>query len=171
MDYKLAEEERQQKRLSPSILEAVKVRSINDIKGVIASLNNSASASPVMLRTNFKTQTVDVQLAVSTQSKNQRDLILDGLADVKSKMQCISAYAEESSVNGVSVKPAKMADQHKAFHKVDPVISRYTGGYRDGYLICWNLSDGYKYQYDIFEHKLSREATSASSSGAIQTTT
>lgn len=167
MDYKLAEEERQLKRLSPSILEAVKVRSLNDIKGVISSLHNSPVASPVTLRTNFKTPVADIQLSVETKSRSQKDMIFDGLSEIKSKMQCISAQVEESTVNGVALRPAKLPEQHRAFHKIDPVISRYTGGYRDGYLICWDLNDGYKYQYDIFEHKLSREATSSAASGSV----
>lgn len=167
MDYRQAEEERQLKRLSINSLDPVKVRSLTDIKSVISSLLNAPNTSSVKLSTNFRTTKEDIKLTVDTKSKTQRDLIIDGLTDIRSKELCVSAEAEVSSVNGISIKPARIPDQKKAYHKVDPIISRYTGGYRDGYMICWNLNDGYKYSYDIFEHKLSREATVSTSSGTV----
>lgn len=167
MDFRAQEEARQAKRLPPSIIDPVKARSLNEIKGVIATLAAVSSSNPVQLSTNVKTGEGEMKLSVNTKSRSHREMIIDGLADVKRKLDTQNAEGESIEINGVMMKPSKLADQAKAFHYVDPIISRYTGGYRDGYHICWNLSDGYKYKYDIFEHKLIREAAGSSTSGTV----
>ncbi len=167
MDFRAQEEARQAKRLPLSALESVKVRSVNEIKSVIATLSAATSSSPVALSTNLKTGEGEVKLSVNTKSRSQREMIVDGLADVRKKLGTQEVEGEGIEINGVVMKPSRLADQGKAFHYVDPIISRYTGGYREGYYICWDLNDGYKYKYDIFEHKLVREATDATASGSI----
>lgn len=167
MDYRTLEEERQARRLPESAMDAVKVRSLNEIKGVLAQLMAATTDRPVTLQTAFQAGDKTMNLSVDTKSKNQRELIYEGLLDVKKKMEARCAELYSTEVNGKSMKPTMMPDPTQAFHHIDPLISRYTGGSREGYYICWTLSDGYKYKYDIFEHKLTREAAGTAPTSSI----
>lgn len=168
MDYRLQEEERQSKRLPDNIIEQVKIRTLGEIKNLLANLLASNNSAPVTVNTTFNNGNNNIQLSVLTNSKNPREMIYSGLLDVKQKMEACAAIQESTEVNGKKMKPSKLPDQAKAFHYIDPIISRYTGGKREGYFICWDLSDGYKYQYDIFEHKLTRTSTGATTSSPVQ---
>jgi hypothetical protein len=59
-------------------------------------------------------------------------------------------------INGRIMKPASLGTGVHSHSWVDPLIRQWLGGRREGIKICWDLADGYRYEYDIYGHKLSR---------------
>lgn len=100
-------------------------------------------------------------LSADTRSKSKRDILIEGLTIVKGRMDLsdeMQAQGEPIEINGKPMKPAVMSCNTDGTNWVDPLIRQWTGGFRDGILICWDLNDGYRYKYNIFEHKLTRVA-------------
>ena len=157
---------REQQRLSPSILDPVSVNSVEDIKRLVAQLDPSRNPRQseitigTILSAPDETTGVDQQYQVSapTRSKSKRDMLVDGLDVIKN---WIAIEKEKMAiptvdVNGVSMKVPVLGSSSSGRTWVDPLITQWLGGHRDGIYICWNLNDGFIYRYDIYEHKLTR---------------
>lgn len=155
--------ERERSRSDPSILKPVEVHSLNDIKKLLAGLdpknnqphNDIPLSADISVRENDRNVTYNVH--TKTRSKSYREMLIEGLSIIKSRIQIVDTVAEEPiEVNGMEMKPPHFGDSVNSSNWIDPLIKQWLGGYRNGILICWNIDDGYIYQYDIFEHKLSR---------------
>lgn len=140
------------------------IHSLNDIKRYIAELDPAKSQPQHDVKLNAKMEAPDengkvVTYAVSanTRSKSKRDMLLEGFAIIKSRMEKLAHadVGEDVEINGRLVTPPKLGDSVAGHSWIDPLIRQWLGGTRDGMLICWNL-DGYRYMYDIFTHKLTR---------------
>lgn len=142
---------REQKRLDDTILNDLVVKSLDDIKRVIANLNNRPEHAVVEVKSNIDSSIV----TASTKSRSPYSIIYEGLLAIKNK----DFSVEDTSilVNGISVSGSKIRKPSEAWNSVDQYIKRYAGGKRDGYLILWELGE-YKYRYDIFTHKLTKSA-------------
>lgn len=154
--------ERESRFLPKSILNPTIVRTIDDIKRVIAELdpsrpNNSQEISiSTVLADNEKSYAV----SASGKSKSRREHLVEGLELVKKQIETSGKAVLEASnsieVNGHIMKPPQISGG-KGKYWVDPIIKHWLGAYRDDIFICWDI-DGYQYRYDIFEHKLSRRS-------------
>ncbi len=143
------------------------VTSVNDIKRVIAMFDPSNRLNKPIPNTNIQAQLVGstddnrkatFNLSASSASKTERDIIMDGINALRRRKQLldkVEAAQQPMTVNGVEMKSAPLINTDGALG-IDPIIRRATGGYRKGEAICWDLSDGYTYKYDIFQHKLTR---------------
>ncbi len=162
-------EARKALRLDPNqVLKPAEVRTFDDIKRLVAELDpkrNPHQANVPLsttLTANEDNKNVIYKVDAHTRSKSKRDMLVDGLDIIKTRMESAARIAElqeEVEVNGVVMKPARLGYQTEGTSWVDPLIKQWLGGYRDGFVICWNLSDGYTYLYDIYQHKLYRKPT------------
>ena len=148
-----------------AVIAPVVVKTINDIKRLVAELNpdrNPVSVD-IPLSTTIKVQednrSVIYKVDAKTRSKSRRDILIEGLSIIKNRIdfsEKIKATSEPVEVNGVEMKPAAFGDGVLGTSWVDSLIKQWFGGYRDGITICWTLNDGFVYKYDIWQHRLSR---------------
>jgi hypothetical protein len=144
----------------------VEVNSVGDIKRLVSQLdpkrNPVQQVIPVgtIMSARDENTGKDQQYQVSapTKSKSKRDMLVEGLNVIKTRMESEVKYADTSpvEVNGKIMKPAAVGTGTLGKTWVDPLITQWLGGYRDGVHICWDLNDGFVYKYDIYEHKLTR---------------
>lgn len=160
---------RMSQRMDPSILEPVNVRSVNDIKAILAQFDPASNpvsqsmplAANVEVPENGKKLLYHV--TASTKSKSRRDMIIEGLDIVKNRSESEAIQKVESiEINGRKVDPPRIGAGTSSYTWVDPLIKQWFGGSRDGLIIYWDLSDGYRYKYDIYEHRLTRTTRHAS---------
>jgi len=155
---------REGQRLSPDVLKPAEVRSLADIRRVVAAMD--PGRNPPQLDVPIST-TLDVVedrqrttygVGVNTRSKSQRDMLIEGLTIVKKRLEAQDKLQTGAPVeiNGVIMKPAALGSGVDNQCWVDPLIRQWLGGYRSGVLVCWDFDDGYIYQYDVFAHKLTR---------------
>lgn len=162
-------EARKALRLDPNIiLKPAEAHSFEDIKRLVVEFD--PRKNPVQLNIPVKTlmdvteddKQVTYQVEANTKSKTKRDMLIEGLNIIKARLAAASQIAEMQEpieVNGVQMKPANLGYSSEGSNWVDPLIRQWLGGFRDGIMICWRLSDGYTYRYDIYEHKLNRIQT------------
>lgn len=160
---------RQSRRLSDDTLKPVEIRSVGDIKRVVSEFDpaKNPDASVITLNTQLEVQEGNEKklyaVTADTKSKSKRDHLIEGLQIVQNRVdsqESIGELAEPVEINGRVVNPPKLGSGTEGHAWVDPLIKQWLGGFRDGTVICWDLDDGYRYKYDIFEHKLTRVARS-----------
>lgn len=158
------------RRLPQSILNPVKISTVEDIKNVLKQLDPKApftkdmvplSTSMTAIGENDQEKLYNV--TAHSSSKSKRTMLIEGMDVVKRHLELHdkSKTAAPVRVNGVDMYPAvaKTADK---LSNIDPIVKQWTGGVRQGLLIVWSLDDGYDYKYDIYEHSLSRVKRDAS---------
>jgi hypothetical protein len=96
------------------------------------------------------------KLSAPTRSKSKREYILEGMDHIKKSFEIKNEEVVPTIINGVEIRPAKMIDKLAMQSWVDNLIKHWFGATRDGLLITWTLDDGYRYNYDIYEHRLTR---------------
>ena len=156
--------EREARRYSRDILDPVQVISLQDIQRVVASFDPARNPPrpTVVVRSNMVVNDptpVNIHVTAESHSKSKRDLLIEGLDKLKKQIATqeeIKKRAEPVYVNGKSMMPAKARSGEQSSTAVDPLIRQWTGGYRDGLLICWDINDKYIYRYNIYEHRLTR---------------
>lgn len=157
--------ERQARRRPASILDPVVVKTVDDLKRVLAEFDPARAkpAGDVELRTNMSViengRATAFQVSAKTRSQSKRDLLLAGLAMIERRQEVIdkAGNAEPTEINGRQVRPAPMGNSIIGMSWVDPLIRQWLGGQRNGTKIVWDLDDGYRYEYDAAAHRLSRE--------------
>lgn len=154
--------QREKHRISPDAFNAVIVKTVDDIRKILAELDPARviTASDIKLKTQMLAtedgQNNTYEVSAITKSKNKREYLLEGLNLIKRQMAALGVSEDDTlEINGREVKPAKIGNTSKGCSLIDPMIKHWFGAYRDGLLICWNI-DGYVYQYDVYEHKLAR---------------
>jgi len=152
--------ERESRRTTNTPFDPPTVKTMNDIKRVLAEFDPHQSAAQVVpvnaaVPVGVDGRTTTFNLSTKTQSKSKRDLIIEGLQLVKKRIESADLVNshETIEVNGVVMPSAKIGNGALGVTWVDQFIKRWMGAYRDGLMICWNL-DGIVYKYNIFEHKL-----------------
>jgi len=152
--------QREAMRLGSNVLEPVTVNSVADIKNIIAPLDprKNPAQPEIPLATTMTVGKDEYRVTAPTKSRSKRDMLVDGLQIIKNRIEDLDALhsSDEFLVNGKPMKPASVGDGVSGVTWVDQFISHWLGAYRDGILICWDLSDGHTYRYDIFAHKLTR---------------
>lgn len=152
-------------RLNEQIFEPVVVKSLNDIKYIISELDPAKNyESPVVpLSTNMEvrdgSKTVVYNVTASTKSKSKRDHLVEGLKIIQNRQLMesdIDSLVQDVEINGRVVKPPKLGNAIDGYAWVDQLIEKWLGAKRDGIVIYWELDDGFRYKYNIFEHKLTR---------------
>jgi len=154
---------RNAQRLDESVLDPVEVRSINDIKRLIAEFD------PVRVKQydtiNIKANLIDddtYSVNADTKSRSKREILLEGLTIIKNRMEAQKSddVPVPIEVNGRLMEPAFVANVEDSITWVDPLLNQWLGATRKGLLICWDI-DGYEYRYRIFDHKLTRVSKNA----------
>lgn len=162
-------EARKALRLDPAqVTKPPEIRGFEDIKRLIADLDprRNPRQHDIPLSTTM-TSTEDNQnftyrVETTTRSKSKRDMLVEGLDIIKARMAAaeqIAELQEPIEVNGVPMRPAPLGYRTEGTSWVDPLIKQWLAAFRDGIMICWKLSDGYTYRYDIYQHKLTRVPT------------
>jgi hypothetical protein len=156
--------ERERRRLHPSVADPVMVRRFDDIKRVLIDVdpkNNSVSAE-ITINADMASaedgKNVTYRVSAPSKSKSKREMIMDGLDILKRQKEAIEKMQVSDStieVNGVMMKPPSFGDAERSRAWVDPLIKHWLGAYRKDLLICWDI-EGFHYEYDIYQHKLTR---------------
>lgn len=143
---------------------------MNDIKRYVAELDpaKNPQREVVPLRATMDVQvdgkTETYAVSADTKSKSKRDLLIEGLTILRKRAELAEqalTSQEEVEVNGRVITPPKLGSGVVGHIWVDPLIKQWLGGQRDGTIIFWDLDDGFRYRYDIFQHKLTRVARDA----------
>jgi len=152
-------------RLTPEDLKPPEVRTLADIKRVVAEYDpdTARDGEEVLLKTTMQglgdsDQPQTYQVSAVTRSKSRRTILLEGFDVLRRQAEAkdiINRQASPVVVNGRDMMPPRLPDDNGAVF-VDPLIRQWMGGERRGMHICWDLSDGYTYRYDLVAHKLTR---------------
>lgn len=145
------------------------ITTVDDIRRVVASLDpnnrnktNEVNVQTEMVGSNQDNGAAKFNVSAKMTSYNQRDMLIRALGSYVNKQTKISEVAnrsvEELIVGGKKASQCHMVDTRLP---IDDVIAREFGGRRIGSDICWDLSDGYTYKYDVFNHKLTRVKSGA----------
>jgi|2_EtaG_2_1085320.scaffolds.fasta_scaffold00215_4 hypothetical protein len=151
---------RDARRLSKVILDPVEVRSVQDIKRVVADLDpkKNPESHDIEIAAQMEVEGDTYEVRANTKSRTKRDMLVDGIEVIKKRVEVSEKFAEageDVEINGIIMKPTPVGSGIEGRSWVDPLISQWTGGFRVGIHICWDL-DGHRYKYNIFEHKLTR---------------
>jgi hypothetical protein len=148
----------------------VVVRNATDIRRLLIELDPDRNPQAKVVDLHTKVEAIDngqrvvYDVSAPTRSLSKRDQLIAGMEVVKKRLEALENNNPTAiKINGRDMFPAKLGYDLDGFAWVDPLIKRWLGAYRRGLMICWDLSDGYNYQYDIFNHKLSRSANASSS--------
>jgi len=156
---------RNQQKLNPDVAKPVEIRTLADIKHVVAEFDPSRNPQQTEIPVSAQMEEfvdgkkVTYQASANTRSKSKRDMLVDGLMVIKKRQEAAEEYehsGEPVEVNGKMMKPAVLNSNTDGYTWVDPLIRQWTGGTRKGTLITWDLGDGYEYRYEIFTHSLTR---------------
>lgn len=162
-----ARQRQYQKERKEQNFEEVVVETVQDIQRVLAQLDPNhrlnkgsgvANISSEVRGTGSEDKSYSFNVKAVSSDQSYRDIIMHGLQIVQDRRLAAGEIANKEMpivVDGVEMVPPKVIGNSGAL-AVDSVISRLLGAYRDGELICWNLTDGYTYRYDVFVHKLDR---------------
>jgi hypothetical protein len=154
--------DRESLRLSPDVAKPNTVRSLDDIKITISELDPSRNTPSddidvtTLMEAPGLAPNTRYKVTAKTKSKSKREYLIEGLDLVKKSTNEMVEEQTSTIVNGIEVKPARMIDRLSMKAWVDNLISHWLGARRDGVLITWTLEDGYRYNYDIYEHRLTR---------------
>lgn len=148
-------------RLSDSILQPTVIRTLDDIKRVVANLGPNQPHIDIPINTKLEEavsgKKVVYEVSANTKSKSQRDILLDGFDVIKSRRESLNMFHSDTiEINGRKMALAKLNANVDGFSWIDPLIKQWTGGERKGTLITWDIGDGYEYRYEIYSHTLSR---------------
>lgn len=126
----------------------MKIRTKDDIIGLLKELrpDNTLTAPNSTVSATFREGDTDIVLTSVTTSKSKRDIIIDGLANLKR----IVEHSRDSK------SPAYLKHILSATHPVDSDIDNLLGARRCGINIVWDLPSGY-YVYNIYDHTLVRQ--------------
>jgi len=158
-------EQRNSKRLNASILDPVKVESVDDIRRVLDELDPAKNKSQrnvnvaTTMLSNDDGKNVKYNVNANTKSKSKRDMLVEGFELIKKRVDVLESAKADTQVvliNGKEMKPASISTSTDSHSWVDPLVKQWTGGNREGLFITWDINDGYKYKYEIFSHKFTR---------------
>lgn len=155
---------REHNRIKPEQIKRAYANNLNDIKLIIAEFDPARDISLKPVSVNATIDVVDDNLPKSysinsiSRSLTKRERIINGLDIIKNRIAASEAIKQidDVVVNGRTMRPSSITSSIDCVTDVDMLIRDWFGGYRDGVLICWDMSDGYKYRYDIYNHKLTR---------------
>lgn len=153
-------------RLNPEqVFKPVIVSTVNDIKKVVAQFDPAHNPRPTEVPMHARLEANEdgkrnvYQVETVTRSKTKRDILTEGLTIIKNREQAAKELAtagQTVEINGKLMKPAVLNNDIDGRSWIDPLIRQWTGGEREGIFVIWELNDGYKYKYNVFEHALSR---------------
>jgi len=155
---------REHNRIQPEQIKRAYANNLNDIKIIISEFDPASNPPLKSVAVNATINVVDDNLSKSysinsvSKSLTKRERIINGLDIIKNRIAAAETIGQIDSVvvNGRVMCPLPITSSVDCVTDVDMLIRDWFGGYRDGILICWDISDGYTYRYDIYNHKLTR---------------
>ncbi len=148
--------ERQNRRSKP--IPKVAVKTVEDIRRVLSEFDPVHERGPSEV--DIKSM-IDVEAGGSRQAvpisakcvgKSRRQIIVEAFNAIQLMDKKQNAINSEVMINGRSVPPVKLPTRSY----IDPIIEQWFDAKRDGQQIYWELTDGYRYNYDPITHKLTR---------------
>ena len=144
------------------------INNIGDIQHILQQLDPSAKVNQTADDVEISTELIgsdgrkstNFLVNTNTSSKSYRQILIEGFQVIKQRFDTAEKLASEESirsveVNGKLMSPPPLVNTESRL-AMDAVIERLLGGHRNGQYICWDLSDGYTYRYEIFQHRLTR---------------
>jgi len=162
---------REARRLSKKVFDPPTIRTAEDIKHILRELDpkigNPDTGTEIhayLAAPDDKGKLQTYHVKASTRSATKREMIISAFTAIKLKSE-VGAKAgqlhQATEVNGVIMQPADVGRAGGAMSWIDPLIRKWLGARRQDLLICWDLSDGFTYSYDVFTHRLTREPRNA----------
>lgn len=157
--------------------EKAEIHNVADIQRVLryldpnSKLNSTSSDTPISAEISASTADgrTTYKVSADTKTSTYRDMVMEGIRLIKTRGEAAersrSVSEKRCIING---RPVVTPDVFclDGVSYIDPIIERLLGGKRKGEYIYWELSDGYTYKYDVFQHKLTRFKTQSSPSGS-----
>lgn len=162
-----------------------KIQTVGDIQAVLKQLDPSdrlnkpvgdVTLTAQMEARDDRDKSRLFQVNSKSSNQNHRDILIEGFALLRRRKDVAEAADQKTEepvivINDREMPPPDVITGDDASLAIDPLIERLLGGYRNGNHICWDLSDGFTYRYEIFQHRLTRRETSvednAASSGTV----
>jgi hypothetical protein len=137
--------------------QAVKVNNSQDIIRLLQELSpdHKIRNPDSIVSTTIRSDNSDVAVMTETHSKSKREILLEGLNQVKQIMESDSLSASPTTINGMTVSIPKLSNLSYMKHPVDETIKSMLDADRDGMHIVWKLPSGV-FKYDIYEHALTK---------------
>jgi len=155
-------------RRTAEAFESPTINTVNDIKHVLQQLDPSSRVNDTQDDVKISTEltgsngrnNTNFEVDTVTSSKSHRQILIEGFKIVKQRLEAAEKVKNEKTVNSIDVNNVPMSPapviNTKSRLPMDAIIERLLSGHRNGQYICWNLSDGYTYRYEIFQHRLTR---------------
>lgn len=156
--------ERDAQRLRPEDIRPVEAHNLRDIITIIKEFDpaRQKEAPPITLDgeitgVNNDGRRFSIKFHSTNEQKTKRQYIIEAFDAVDRLKQVLERQEkiEPIEINDKLVYPAKVPANPKLM--IDNVVRFFFGAYREDKLICWNI-EGLKYKYDIFNHKLFKDA-------------
>lgn len=148
--------ERQARKIQPA--PKVRISNIEDIRRLLLEFDPSRDRGPseVNLTSTIAIDSddgkKDMPVSAKCVGKSRRQIIVEAITAIKVLDEKQKDDSREVLINGKKIAPAKLPSRTY----IDPIIEQWFDAKRDGGLIYWELSDGYRYNYDPIAHKLTR---------------
>ena len=151
--------ERDSRRGQP--IPEVKVRTVEDIRRVLAEFDPSRDRGESVaeikgeIAGSVDGKTKPLVVSAKSVGKTKRQLLVEAIEHITEAIKNSEREVAPVEINGKLVQPAKMPFA-RAYSYIDPMIAQWLDAKRDGTIIYWDLSDGYRYKYEPVSHKLTR---------------
>jgi len=151
--------ERDSRRGKP--IPVVKVQTVEDIRRLLAEFDPSRDRGESVAEVkgdivgNVDGKSKSITVSAKSVGKTKRQLLVEAMEHIAEAIKNSERVAEPVEINGKLVQPAQMPFA-RAYSYIDPMISQWLDAKRDGTIIYWDLSDGYRYKYEPISHKLTR---------------
>ena len=148
--------ERDGKRLGLEIFDRPNINNLSDIKSIIKKVfEANITGASVDISTDMEVDSRSVPVKVSVRPKTMYDYIIHGFTILNNRRSIPAPPAV--TVNGREMRPACLVNTSMPW--LDDILLRVLSAYRNGSMICWNISDGYEYGYDPLTKVLGRSKT------------
>lgn len=139
----------------------IQVRTVEDIRRVLAEFDPTRDRGESVAEVNSdltsdidgKTQTIKV--SAKSVGKSKRQLVVEAMTRIGESIANSAREVQPVEINGKLVAPARVPASSAPSY-IDPMITQWLDAKRDGTIIYWDLSDGYRYKYEPISHKLTR---------------
>jgi hypothetical protein len=157
----------QQSRDRAEAFEAPEIRTVNDIRRVLAILDPGIRTNKLDDKVLISTEMIgsdgrkpsNFRVETTTSSKSYRQILVDGFQVIQQRLDTMEKLSTREKslveVNGKPMIPPPVVNCDGRL-AMDSIIERLLGGYRSGRHVCWDLADGYTYKYEIFQHRLTK---------------
>lgn len=138
-------------------MQMVKVNNSQDIVRLLQELkpDNKIKNPDSIVETVIRSDNNDVRIMTETHSKSKREILIEGLDQVKQIIESDSLSANPTTINGKSAQIPRVSQLSTMQHPVDETIKDMLDAKREGVSIVWQLPTGV-FKYNIYDHVLTK---------------